>query len=95
MAAAAALLIALGALGLTLHARFAPAPDPLAGDAFQEAMARGLEKLTLPSQAARAHEVIRPSVVLVEAIREPRPARPAGRNKAGEARPEPRGDEGQ
>ena len=50
MAAAVALMIALGALGLAMHTRFAPAPDPLAGEAFQEAMARGLEKLTLPSQ---------------------------------------------
>ena len=94
MAAAVALMIALGALGLAMHTRFAPAPDPLAGEAFQEAMARGLEKLTLPSQAARAHEVIRPSVVLVEATREPRAAGPATR-KRGAAAPEPRGDEGQ
>ena len=93
-AATGALLIAVCALGLSLHARLTPAPDPLAGEAFQEAMARGLDKLTLPSQAARAHEVIRPSVVLVEATREPRAAKAAGR-KPGATAPQARGDEGE
>jgi S1-C subfamily serine protease len=92
-AAAGALLIALGALGLSLQTRLTPAADPLAGEAFQEAMARGLEKLTLPSQAARAQEVIRPSVVLVEATREPRAAKPPDR-KPGAGAPQAQDDEG-
>lgn len=41
------------------------------------AVARSLETATLPSQATRAYDVIRPSVVRVQASREAEPAQPA------------------
>ena len=63
------LLAALGGLALIgaliLHARLAPAPQPLTQEAIDAAVLRTLQTAPLPSAATKAHEVIRRSVVRV------------------------------
>jgi len=62
----AVVLIAGGAV--FLYGRFHAVPRPLTQDDIDSAVLHTLEKTTLPSNAARAYEVIRPSVVRVRQL---------------------------
>jgi len=63
---AAVVLIAGGVV--FLYGRFHPVPRPLTQEDIDSAVLHTLEKTTLPSNAARAYEVIRPSVVRVRQL---------------------------
>jgi S1-C subfamily serine protease len=70
-----ALLVALGVLatlaGFALAQANRPAPRPLTQEIIDAAVLRTLETQPLPSQAAKAWEIIRPSVVRVRRIGPP------------------------
>jgi S1-C subfamily serine protease len=57
--------VVLAALAVLLHATLNPAPRPITQDDIDLAVRHTLETQVLPSQAAKAYEVIRPSVVMV------------------------------
>jgi len=65
---AAAVLLALTAV--FLHDRLSPHPRALTQEDIDAAVLHTLEKNTLPSAAARAYEIIRPSVVRVRQLKE-------------------------
>jgi S1-C subfamily serine protease len=58
-------------LGWLARGAWPPADAGFTQDDIDAAVTRSLSTTTLPSQAARAYEVIRPSVVLVQAVPEP------------------------
>jgi len=60
-------VLALVALGLSVHAALRPVPAPPSAEAFTAAVEQSLAAIVIPSQAARAQAIIAPSVVLVEA----------------------------
>jgi S1-C subfamily serine protease len=62
-----ALVLALAALVVSLHAATRPVPAMPGPDAFRDAVEHSLESIVIPSQAARAQAIVAPSVVLVEA----------------------------
>src|SRR5215467_14332736 len=62
---------ALFALALVLvHARYAPQPSALTQEDIDSAVLHTLETKTLPSVAAKAYEIVRPSVVRVRQLKE-------------------------
>ncbi len=65
-----AALLLLGTLGWLVRATLLTQDGGFSQDDIDAAVTRTLETATLPSQAARAYEVIRPSVVRVQAIRD-------------------------
>jgi S1-C subfamily serine protease len=70
--------VLLLALGLALHATFAPKPRTFTQADIDAAVLHTLEKTTLPSPAAKAYDVIRPSVVRVRGLgREQKPDAPS------------------
>jgi S1-C subfamily serine protease len=66
LVAGALLVLAL----VLVHARYAAQPRPLTQDDIDAAVLHTLETKTLPSTAARAYEIIRPSVVRVRQLKE-------------------------
>jgi len=63
---AAALLLSL--LVVFTHGLFAPAPRPVTQEEISAAVLHSLETNILPSAAARAYEIIRPSIVRVRRL---------------------------
>ena len=71
LAVVAGAALALGLVGL--HVAFKPAAHPVTQSDIDAAVLHTLETKTLPSTAARAYEVIRPSVVRVRQLGEGTP----------------------
>lgn len=65
-----AALVLLGTLGWLVRATLLAQAGGFSQEDIDAAVSRTLETVTLPSQAARAYEVIRPSVVRVQAFRD-------------------------
>ena len=77
-----AALVLLGTLGWLVRATLLAQAGGFSQEDIDAAVSRTLETVTLPSQAARAYEVIRPSVVRVQAFREEEAAGAAKQSKA-------------
>jgi serine protease DegQ len=75
-------LVLLGTLGWLVRATLLAQAGGFSQEDIDAAVSRTLETVTLPSQAARAYEVIRPSVVRVQAFREEEAAGAAKQSKA-------------
>ncbi len=80
-------LALLGTLGWLVRAALLAQAGGFSQEDIDAAVSRTLETVTLPSQAARAYEVIRPSVVRVQAFRDEDAAKPgkAAPREAGKA----------
>lgn len=74
-----AALVVLGTLGWLVRATLLTQAAGFSQEDIDAAVTRTLETATLPSQAARAYEVIRPSVVRVQAFRDDDGASKAGK----------------
>lgn len=83
--------IALGVVGYGLGQLLRPPPpEPMTEEAFDRQLARSLETATLPATAARAWEIIRPSVVQVYGFADPPPRKEAApRGRSGRRAPPP------
>jgi S1-C subfamily serine protease len=69
--------VVLIALAVALYAALAPKPRSITQNDIDRAVQHTLEKTTLPSPAAKAYEIIRPSVVRVRGLgREQKPDAP-------------------
>jgi S1-C subfamily serine protease len=63
-----AIVLLIATAVVFVHGRLYPAPRPVTQDDIDSAVLHTLEKTTLPSAAARAYEIIRPSVVRVRQL---------------------------